>query len=69
MDAGKELEKLDHYFQMKPGSIGDPDIYLGTKLKPTVLPNGVVAWGMSSSKYVKEAVTNVDSVAPRRLDF
>ena len=60
IDAAKELEKLDHYFQMKPGSIGDPDIYLGTKLKPTLLPNGVVAWGMSSSKYVQEAVANVD---------
>ena len=60
INAAKELEKLDHYFQMKPGSIGDPDIYLGTKLKPTVLPNGVVAWGLSSSKYVQEAVANVD---------
>jgi len=60
VNAAKELEKLDYYFQMKPGSIGDPDVYLGTKLKPTVLPNGVVAWGMSSSKYVQEAVSNVD---------
>jgi len=35
LDAAQELVKLDHYFQMKPGSIGDPDIYLGNKLKPT----------------------------------
>jgi hypothetical protein len=28
-------------------------------LKKTVLPNGVVAWGMSSSKYVQSAVQNV----------
>ena len=60
LKAAEELKKLDHYFQMKPGSIGDPDIYLGTKLKPIVLPNGVIAWGMSSSKYVQEAVANVD---------
>ena len=60
VDAAKELKKLDHYFQMKPGSIGDPDVYLGTKVKPTVLPNGVVAWGLSSSKYVQEAIANVD---------
>jgi hypothetical protein len=45
---------------MKPGSIGDPDVYLGAKLRQTVLPNGVVAWGMSSSKYVQEAVRNVE---------
>jgi hypothetical protein len=32
---------------------------LGAKLKKTVLPNGVVAWGMSSSKYVQYAVQNV----------
>ena len=59
-DAAKEFEKLDHYFQMKKGSISDPDVYLGNKLKKTMLPNGVEAWGMSSSKYVQEAVTNVD---------
>jgi len=60
LDAGKELEKLDHYFQMKKGSIGDPDIYLGNKLKTTTLPNGIKAWGMSSSKYVQEAMANVE---------
>jgi hypothetical protein len=32
---------------------------LGAKLNKTVLPNGVVAWGMSSSKYVQSAVQNV----------
>jgi hypothetical protein len=32
---------------------------LGAKLKKTVLPNGVVAWGMSSSTYVQSAVQNV----------
>ena len=31
-DATKELHALDHYFKMKKGSIGDPDMYLGAKL-------------------------------------
>jgi hypothetical protein len=31
---------------------------LGAKLKKTVLPNGVVAWGVISSKYVQSAVQN-----------
>ena len=31
-DAISVLKQLDKYFQMKPGSIGDPDIYLGAKL-------------------------------------
>jgi hypothetical protein len=30
--------------------------YLGLKLKKIVLPNGTVAWGMNSSKYVQAAV-------------
>jgi hypothetical protein len=32
---------------------------LGAKLKKTVLSNSVVAWGMSSSKYVQYNVQNV----------
>ena len=27
-EAVKEVERLDVYFKMKSGSIGDPDIYL-----------------------------------------
>jgi hypothetical protein len=53
------LAKLDEYFKMKEGSIQVPTLYLGAKLKNTVLPNGVVAWGMSSSKYVQSAGQNV----------
>jgi hypothetical protein len=32
---------------------------VGAKVKKTVLPNGVVAWGMISSKFVQSAVQNV----------
>lgn len=58
-DAEGALKQLDRYFQMKPGSIGDPKVYLGAKLKPIKLENGVVAWAMSPSKYIQEAVANV----------
>jgi hypothetical protein len=58
-DPGSPLAKLDEYFKMKAGSIQVPTSYLGAKLKKTVLPNGVVAWGMSSSKYVQSAFQNV----------
>jgi hypothetical protein len=50
---------LDEYFKMKEGSIQVPTFHLGAKLKKTVLPNGLVAWGMSSSKYVQSVVQNV----------
>jgi hypothetical protein len=58
-DHGSPLAKLDEYFKMKEGAIQVPTFYVGAKLKNTVLPNGVVAWGMSSSKYVQSAVQNV----------
>ena len=46
---------------MKDGSIGDPDIYLGAKLRKVTLENGVEAWGMSPAKYVGEAVRNAEN--------
>jgi hypothetical protein len=58
-DPGSPLANLEEYFKMKEGSIQVPTFYLGAKLKKTVLPNGVVAWGMSSSKFVQSAVQNV----------
>jgi hypothetical protein len=58
-DPGSSMAKLDEYFKMKEGSIQVPTFYSGAKLKKTVLPNGVVVWGMSSSKYVQSAVRNV----------
>jgi hypothetical protein len=58
-DPGSPLANLDEYLKMKEGSIQVPTFYLGAKLKNNVLPNGVVAWGMISSKYVQYAVQNV----------
>ena len=45
---------------MKAGSIGDPDIYLGAKVKPMKMNSGVSAWAISPSKYVNEAVNNCE---------
>jgi hypothetical protein len=58
-DPGSPLKKLDEYFKMKEGSIQVQTFYLGAKVKKTVLPNGVVAWGIRSRKYVQSAVQNV----------
>jgi hypothetical protein len=62
------LNQLDKFFTMKKGSIGDPDIYLGCKVKKMTLPNGVVAWGMSPSKYIQEAVQNCEDHLHKRYD-
>ena len=52
-DSMTTLMKIDKYFKLKPSSIGDPDIYLGAKLKYTRAANGVWCWTLSLSKYVQ----------------
>jgi hypothetical protein len=49
---------INGYMPLKPSLVGDPDIYLGAKLKMTQLDNGIWAWGLSPSKYVAQAVKN-----------
>ena len=66
-DATSALEQLDKYFQMKPGSIGDPNFYLGAKLRKVTLDNGVEAWSISASKYVQEAVRNCETFIKKNL--
>ena len=45
---------------MKPGSFGEPKIYLGTKISQITLPNGVTSWAFSVRKYVQDVVNNVE---------
>jgi hypothetical protein len=59
-EALHDMRKIDYYFKMKKESLGDPDIYLGSKLRRIVLPNGVETWLMSPTKYVREAIKNVE---------
>ena len=58
--AEEELNKNDKFFKIKAGSIGDPDIYLGAKVKQMKMNNSVTAWTISPSKYVNEAVNNCE---------
>jgi hypothetical protein len=44
------LNLINGYMPLKPSLVGDPDIYLGAKLKLTQLDNGIWAWGLSPSK-------------------
>ena len=52
------MKEINVYLPLKPSSVGSLDIYLGTKLKETQLPNGLMSWGLSPSKYVVQAVKN-----------
>ena len=53
------LVEIDKYFPMKKGSISEPDVYLGAKLRKVLLDNGVEAWSFSPAQYVTESVKNV----------
>jgi hypothetical protein len=56
---GTPVTKSDEYFKTKEGSIQVPTLCLGAKLEKTVLPNGAISWGISSSKYVQSYVHSV----------
>ena len=58
-DAMTPLNAINHFFKMKPESMGDPGIYLGGKLRICVMANGVECWSLSASKYIQEAVRNI----------
>jgi hypothetical protein len=60
-DPKEILRRLNKYFTLKEDSIGEPDIYLGAKLRKVVAPNGQKVWTQSSSGYIQEAVKNVES--------
>jgi hypothetical protein len=47
---------------MKPGSIGDPEVYLGATIKQMCLANGIMAWASSTSSPSKYVQASVDAV-------
>ena len=55
-DPDDVFNKLKGYVLLKPGSVGSPNMYLGTMLKHMQLHNGIWAWSSSSFKYVQKAV-------------
>ncbi len=57
-DPMSVLNLINGYMPLKPSLVGDPDIYLGAKLKLTQLDKGIWAWGLNPSKYVAQAVRN-----------
>ena len=52
------MNKINKFFLLKPDSVGDPNMYLGAKIKYHKTPNGRWSWKMSPSKYVREACKN-----------
>jgi hypothetical protein len=58
-NAMSVLARLDKYFKMKLGLMGDPFMYLGATLKKMCLENGTKAWANSPEKYVWSSVENI----------
>ena len=52
------MKNIKTFFLLKPDSVGDSNMYLGAKIKYHKNPNGMLAWKMSPSKYVREACKN-----------
>ena len=59
-DDENVLRRIDKYFNLKPSSIGEPDIYLGEKLNKMRFKNVVWEWSNIPARYVKELVANVE---------
>ena len=62
------LEKINKFMKLKKSPVGDPDIYLGAKLRLFAMPNEVKCWGISPSKYFQEAVRNCEDYIKENLN-
>ena len=56
------FEEIDKLYKIKKGSIGPPSTYLGAQVYRHNLPDGSSAWGMSSEKYVNNAIKIVEQL-------
>ena len=63
-DAMKVLQGIQTVFKFKDDKIVCPEVYLGAQLD-TMTINGFDGWTMSSQKYVKAAIDNVEEVLGR----
>ena len=56
----KTTKGIQSTFKLKDDKIDEPEDYLGDTLEKMILSDGSECWSMSSAKYVKAAVKNVD---------
>jgi len=62
MDPRRILMEIDQHYLLKPDSIGEPKTYLGATITKFYFSDEPtkVRWAMSSGKYVKDAIRNVE---------
>ena len=56
------MDALSLTYDLKPGSLGAPTIYLGEKIKKYQVSNKKEHYSMSSTKYVKNGIKTVDQL-------
>ena len=61
-DTKSKMETLGTLYQLKPGSVGPPDRYLGGNVGKFQLEDGTMAWFMSANDYVKADCANIVTV-------
>lgn len=61
-DPNETIRKIGEVYEIKEGSDGPPKLYLGAQIYMHSLPDGTSAWGMSSERYVKNAVRTVQDL-------
>ena len=66
--AESVLRRIYKYFNLNPISVGDPDIYMGYKLKKMRLENGVWEWANSPATYAKEPGGKVEKYLDELAD-
>jgi len=61
-DPKPVLLQIGSQYELKEGSLGAPDTYLGAQVYSHSLRDGRKAWGMTSEKYTKNAVATVEDL-------
>ena len=61
-DSKPTLVNIDKIYQLKEGSLGNPDTYLGGQIYEHLLNDGRKCWRMKSEKYIKNAFQTVEDL-------
>ena len=60
-NAEDNLRDIGKYFELKPGSVGTPKIYLCGRVRKVKLNNGVESLAFSASQYMRASTKNVET--------
>ena len=63
-DPDAIMKQIGARFEIKNGDVAPPTRYLGADISQFQLPNGKLAWSMSSQSYCKAAVETVQRLLP-----